>query len=62
MAGVSLETIVFFYDFHGLGGLRSTQPTETAVSREFVNIGNMLEIPICQILWVIYQGTGQGIN
>ena len=27
MAGVSLETIVFFYDFHGLGGIRSTQPT-----------------------------------
>ena len=29
MAGVYLETVVFFYDFHGFGGTRSTQPTET---------------------------------
>ena len=26
---VYLETVVFFYDFHGFGGIRSTQPTET---------------------------------
>ena len=26
---VYLETVVFFYDFHGLGGIRSTQPTGT---------------------------------
>ena len=24
---VYLETVVFFYDFHGFGGIRSTQPT-----------------------------------
>ena len=24
---VYVETVVFFYDFHGLGGIRSTQPT-----------------------------------
>ena len=24
---VSLEEVVFFYDFHGFGGIRSTQPT-----------------------------------
>ena len=23
-----LETVVFFYDFQGFGGIRSTQPTE----------------------------------
>ena len=26
---VYLEIVVFFYDFHGFGGIRSTQPTET---------------------------------
>ena len=29
MDGVYLETVVFFYDFHSLGGIRSTQPTVT---------------------------------
>ena len=28
MDGVYLETVAFFYDFHGFGGIRSTQPTE----------------------------------
>ena len=27
MDGVYLATVVFFYDFHGLSGIRSTQPT-----------------------------------
>ena len=27
MNAAYLETVVFFYDFHGFGGIRSTQPT-----------------------------------
>ena len=27
MGVVYLETVVFFYDFHGFSGIRSTQPT-----------------------------------
>ena len=31
---VYLEIVVFFYDFQGFGSIRSTQPTETHISRK----------------------------
>jgi len=30
---VYLEIVVFFYDFQGFGSIRSTQPTETHISK-----------------------------